>query len=125
MMPAGPEADYSALIADAAGQGREWVVLVDEPPTGDAPFHRAEMHVATGVMVAYGARPAGDGRLEFYTESYFVNRRTGRDLSCGSRRWNQGTFDALDQLMAAVQAARDDVPRRFPGLIRITRRSQA
>lgn len=116
------ETGFSAIIAEAARQGLEWVVLDGQPPAGDRPFHRTEMHVATGIAVAYGARPVGDGRLEFYTESYFVNRRTGLDLPCGSRRWNQGVFASLDDLMDAVQAARDDVPRRFPGLIRITTR---
>ncbi|MFO7246522.1 MAG: hypothetical protein FWJ62_03525 [Thermaerobacter sp.] len=109
---------FSAVIAEAARQGREWVLLDGDPPAGDRPFHRREMHVATGIVVAYGARPAAGGHLEFYTESYFVNRRTGLDLPCGSRRWNRGVFPSLDALMQAVQDARDDVPRRFPGLIR-------
>ena len=119
-----PGGDHRERIAAAAREGREWVVLHDEPLRTDGPFHRLEMHVATGVAVAYGARPAAGGRLEFYTESYFVNRRTGQDLSCGSRRWNQGSFDDLDQLLAAVHAAREDVPRRFPGMIRISQRSR-
>jgi len=116
---------YEERIAAAARDGRAWVALDDDPPRADAPFHRRELHVATGVVVAYGARPAAGGGLEFFTESYFVNRRTGLDLPCGSRRWNQGIFTDLDELLAAVAAARDDVPRRFPGLIRIARRAQS
>src|SRR5690606_29743409 len=52
---------YEERIAAAARDGRAWVALDDDPPRADAPFHRRELHVATGVVVAYGARPAAGG----------------------------------------------------------------
>ena len=112
----------AARIAEAEREGREWVLLEDEAPRADAPFRRMELHVPTGVAVVYGARRSGDGSLEFYTESHFVNRRTGEELPCGSRRWNEGSFSSLPELLRAVEAAREDVPRRFAGMVEIYRR---
>lgn len=115
----------AARIAEAEREGREWVVLEDEAPRADAPFRRVEMHVPTGVAVVYGARRSGASGLEFYTESHFVNRRTGEELPCGSRRWNEGSFAGLPDLLRAVEAAREDVPRRFAGMVDIYRRRRA
>ena len=69
-------------------------------------------------------RVADDGRPQYHTESFFLNRETGAELACGSRRWNIGDFATIDELEAAVAAAKADVAERFSGMIAIYRRRQ-
>lgn len=117
---------YQEKIAAAAASQQEWVLLEEE---GQAErggvFRRLEMHLATGVAVLAAAERKRDGSLQYRTESFFVNRKTGMDLPCGSRKWNVGLFDNYEQLQAAVTAAKEDVYTRFPGLIKIARRQRA
>lgn len=114
--------DFGDTIARAEREGRRWAVLVDEDDAESGRLRRIEMHLPTGVAVLAEATPGDDGRLRYATASYFLNRRTGRELACGSRRWNEGVHASREQLEQAVQAAREDVPRRFPGMIRIYER---
>lgn len=109
----------SELIQAAEQAGQEWVLIKEEGRPNGRPFKHIVLHIPTGVAVEFGARWAAGGELHFYTESRFVNRRTGDELACGSRRWNAATFTAWPELAAAVEAAKADVRRRFAGMIRI------
>lgn len=117
---------YSAQINSARQAGEDWVVLVDRQweEDGQTLGTRIEMHLDTGVAVTSRIYRDELGRLRYATESYFLNRRTGQELACGSRKWNQGVFDSQEALQKAVAAAKADVYQRFAGLIAIQRRQK-
>lgn len=117
---------YRNKIEEARAAGSEWVVLLEESgEDGAAPARKLEMHLDTGVVVESAARRGDDGRMRYTTESYFVNRNTGLELACGSRKWNVGQFETATQWEQAVAAAKNDVYQRFAGLIAVQRRQRA
>lgn len=121
----GAEARRQAIAA-AAAAGREWILLERETGLGGDPdaFRQEEMHIATGVVVRSGTGFDADGRRVYLTESLFYNRQTGLPLPCGSRTWNVGEFASLEAMKKAVAAAKADVDKRFPGLIKAYRRQR-
>lgn len=120
---AAPGGDVAARIRAAEARGEEWVVIEDA--RDGRRFRRVELHLPTGVAVTYGAVEDEGGRLVYFTESAFRNRRTGAELPCGSRVWNAGVYATREELEAAVAAAKADVYRRFPGMVELYRRRAA
>lgn len=111
---------WADLIEAARAAGRYWVVLEDGTGS-DGAYRRREMHLPSGVVVdAYGNSSPDGSR--YYTRSYFANRRTGEDLSCGSRQWDRGEFTRRDELDKAVAEARKNVESRFAGMVAIYER---
>lgn len=109
------------LIREAHAQAKHWVTLVDE---GDgAALHRLDMHLPSGVVVeARGGQT--DAGVAYATRCYFINRRTGAELACGSRVWGEAMYASPAELDAGLAAARQAVETRFASMVRIYERDR-
>jgi len=106
------------LIAAAEEQGRHWVVLEDMGDAGPGELSRLELHIPSGVAVE--VRRAGEDEPQgFHSRCYFINRRTGEELSCGSRILHRAGFASAAELEAGLPAIRRDIENRFAGMVRI------
>lgn len=128
---------WADLIEAARAAGRYWVVL-ESGSDGHGLYRRREIHLPSGVVIDAHEEPSGGGAdgsggsesggsddpgsPRYFTRSYFANRRTGEDLSCGSRQWDQGEFTEAADLEEAIARARRNVEERFAGMVAIYER---
>lgn len=106
------------LIAAAEEQGQHWVTLVDAHDAGPGELSRLELHIPSGVAVAVRRADAGEPP-GYHSRCYFINRRTGEDLACGSRILYQEAFASPAELEAGLPGIRRDIESRFAGMVRI------
>lgn len=106
------------LIAAAEEQGQHWVTLVQSGDAGPGELLRLDLHIPSGVAVE--VRRAGEDEAPgFHSRCYFINRRTGEELACGSRILHRAVFASPAELEAGLPAIRRDIESRFAGMVRI------